>query len=88
MQREDWDERYARPGLLWSAKPNRFLVKVGLELILMVGRELRDDLIGRSEFERRRSETAVGAGGKLQGLRVCFSEMEAGRLTGHLHSVH
>ena len=26
MQREDWDERYAQPGLVWSAKPNRFLV--------------------------------------------------------------
>jgi SAM-dependent methyltransferase len=26
MQREDWDRRYAQPGLVWSARPNRFLV--------------------------------------------------------------
>ncbi len=26
MKREDWDKRYAQPGHLWSAKPNRFLV--------------------------------------------------------------
>lgn len=26
MQREDWDRRYADAELLWSAKPNRFLV--------------------------------------------------------------
>jgi SAM-dependent methyltransferase len=26
MQREDWDLRYSKPGHLWSAKPNRFLV--------------------------------------------------------------
>jgi SAM-dependent methyltransferase len=26
MQREDWDRRYSQPGLVWSAKPNRFLV--------------------------------------------------------------
>ena len=26
MKREDWDARYAQEGLLWSAKPNRFLV--------------------------------------------------------------
>lgn len=26
MKREDWDKRYAQPGLLWSSKPNRFLV--------------------------------------------------------------
>ena len=64
-------------------------MKVGLELILMVGRELMDDRIGRSKFERQRSETAVGAGRKLQRLRVYFSEMAAGRLTGYLHrSVH
>jgi 2-polyprenyl-3-methyl-5-hydroxy-6-metoxy-1,4-benzoquinol methylase len=26
VRREDWDERYAQPGLVWSAEPNRFLV--------------------------------------------------------------
>jgi len=26
MQREDWDRRYAQPGSVWSARPNRFLV--------------------------------------------------------------
>jgi SAM-dependent methyltransferase len=26
VKREDWDARYAEEGLLWSAKPNRFLV--------------------------------------------------------------
>jgi 2-polyprenyl-3-methyl-5-hydroxy-6-metoxy-1,4-benzoquinol methylase len=26
VRREDWDERYAQPGHVWSAKPNRFLV--------------------------------------------------------------
>ena len=26
MKREDWDARYSQEGLLWSAKPNRFLV--------------------------------------------------------------
>lgn len=26
MRREDWDERYAGVDLLWSARPNRFLV--------------------------------------------------------------
>jgi len=26
VQREDWDLRYAQPGHVWSAKPNRFLV--------------------------------------------------------------
>lgn len=26
MKREDWDARYSQAGLLWSAKPNRFLV--------------------------------------------------------------
>jgi SAM-dependent methyltransferase len=26
VRREDWDARYAQPGHLWSAKPNRFLV--------------------------------------------------------------
>jgi SAM-dependent methyltransferase len=26
VKRERWNERYAQPGLLWSARPNRFLV--------------------------------------------------------------
>lgn len=26
MKRERWNERYSQPGLLWSARPNRFLV--------------------------------------------------------------
>ena len=26
MKREDWDARYSQEGLLWSARPNRFLV--------------------------------------------------------------
>jgi SAM-dependent methyltransferase len=26
VKREDWDARYSKAGLLWSAKPNRFLV--------------------------------------------------------------
>jgi SAM-dependent methyltransferase len=26
MRREDWDERYAAAGLVWTAEPNRFLV--------------------------------------------------------------
>jgi len=26
MERTDWDRRYAESGLLWSARPNRFLV--------------------------------------------------------------
>jgi SAM-dependent methyltransferase len=26
VKREHWDERYSQEGLLWSAKPNRFLV--------------------------------------------------------------
>ena len=32
MQREDWDERYAEPTLLWSATPNRFLVREAEDL--------------------------------------------------------
>ena len=32
MQREDWDLRYSQPDLLWSATPNRFLVKEAAEL--------------------------------------------------------
>jgi SAM-dependent methyltransferase len=32
VQREDWDLRYSQPDLLWSATPNRFLVKEAAEL--------------------------------------------------------
>jgi SAM-dependent methyltransferase len=32
VRREDWDERYARPNLLWSATPNRFLVEEAADL--------------------------------------------------------
>ena len=32
MKREDWNRRYAEPGLLWSAAPNRFLVSEVNEL--------------------------------------------------------
>ncbi len=32
MKREDWDARYSQEGLLWSAKPNRFLVAEVSEL--------------------------------------------------------
>jgi SAM-dependent methyltransferase len=32
VKREDWDARYAQEGLLWSAKPNRFLVAEVSEL--------------------------------------------------------
>jgi SAM-dependent methyltransferase len=32
VKREDWDARYSQEGLLWSAKPNRFLVAEVSEL--------------------------------------------------------
>ena len=32
VQREDWDRRYAEPNLLWSATPNRFLVREAIGL--------------------------------------------------------
>ena len=32
MRREDWDRRYSEPDLLWSATPNRFLVREAAEL--------------------------------------------------------
>ena len=32
MKREDWDQRYSQPNLLWSATPNRFLVDEAAEL--------------------------------------------------------
>jgi SAM-dependent methyltransferase len=32
MRREDWDQRYSEPNLLWSAEPNRLLVAETAEL--------------------------------------------------------
>jgi SAM-dependent methyltransferase len=32
VRREDWDRRYSQPDLLWSATPNRFLVREVAEL--------------------------------------------------------
>ena len=32
MKRERWDERYSQEGLLWSARPNRFLVAEASDL--------------------------------------------------------